>query len=326
MLSIIEFNEQDTKQLEGSYEDIAQYIMPASETVIQWLDIDINRSSTIEHIAKHFDLHHLTVEDILNTEHLPKFELFDAYIFVTLKMLKVDEQNEIAYEHISFVLGKGYVITFQEIPGDVFDDVRDRILKNRGYIRKRKADYLFIRLLDAIVDYYGDTLEHIRKHIIDLEVDVLDNGSSSKEIVKEILSVKKELAMIRSFIIPLREVLNRIKSDSTHLLHKSSYTYLNDIQDHLLYQISSFETFREMLKDLMDLHNTQMNNDLNRIMKTLTIISALFIPLTFLAGLYGMNFKYMPELQQTWGYPAVLILMLFVAILSIIYMKRKRWF
>ena len=322
MLSIIEFNEQEVTHKEGSYEEIAPFIKQPNENVVQWLDININRSSTVESIATHFELHHLTVEDILNTEHLPKFELFDDYIFVTLQMLKVDEGNEVDYEHISFVLGKGYVITFQEIPGDVFDDVRDRIMKNRGYVRRRKSDYLFIRLIDAIVDYYGHTLEHIRNHIVELEVNILSDDNSNQEIVKEILSVKKELSLIRSFIVPLREVLNRIKTDSIHILHKSSYTYLNDIQDHLNYQISSFETFREMLKDLMDLHN----NDLNRIMKTLTIISALFIPLTFLAGIYGMNFTHMPELDQVWAYPVLLGIMAIITIMMVIYMKRKRWF
>ncbi len=326
MLNLIEYNEQMQRQIEGPYAQLQAQILPPSSDRIQWLDINLESTQTLEDISKHFQLHPLTVEDIEDTYDLPKFEAFENYIFMTIKMLRLDAQEELEVEHLSFIIGKNYLITFQQTPGDVFEEVRQRITHNKGYVRKRKADYLFTRLIDAIVDHYGYTLEHIRDHITQLELNILNGNSSSESIIKEILSVKKELQLIRSFMLPLRDILTRLKNGSNQHFHKSSTAYLTDIQDHLLYQITSFETFREMLKDLLDLHNTQMNNDMNRVMKTLTVISALFIPLTFFTGLYGMNFKHMPELEWPWAYPTLLGIMAFITVVQIIYMRWKRWF
>lgn len=326
MLTLIEYNEELERSREAPYMKLKDQIQSPGGNLIQWLDINLEGMDTLENIAAHFKLHPLTVEDVEDTQDLPKLEAFEEYIFMTIKMLSFGEKMDLEIEHLSFILGKSYLVTFQQIPGDVFGEIRDRIKYNKGYVRKRQSDYLFTRLIDAIVDHYGYTLEHIREHITKLELDILDEGISSKAIITEILSVKKELHLIRSYMLPLRDILTRLKNEPGRHLHKSSIAYLTDIQDHLLFQITSFETLREMLKDLLDLHNTQMNNDMNKIMKTLTVISALFIPLTFFTGMYGMNFTHMPELEWTWAYPILLIFMGIITIIQIIYMKWKKWF
>jgi magnesium transporter len=326
MLTLIEYNEQKESYQTAPYKELRAQILAPGGELVQWIDITLEGIDTLEDVSKHFKLHPLTVEDVEDTYDLPKLEAFEEYIFLTIKMLSISKADKLEVEHLSFILGKSYLLTFQQRPGDVFDEIRDRIKNNKGYVRKRQSDYLFTRLIDAIVDHYGYTLEHIREHINQLEISILSGEESSESIVKEILSVKKELQFIRSYMIPLRDALTRLKNDSGKHLHKSSIAYLTDIQDHLLYQITSFETFREMLKDLLDLHNTQMNNDMNKVMKTLTVISALFIPLTFFTGMYGMNFTHMPELEWPWAYPTLLGIMAVVTVIQIIYMKWKRWF
>jgi len=326
MFTIIDYNETEHKTSTGSYAEIGALLRQPKEGFVQWVDIDIARQNSVEQLAAHYNLHHLTVEDIFHTEHLPKFEAFDDYFFLALKMMRVDADGEVVYEHISLVAGKGYIITFQEKPGDVFEDVRNRIIHYKGNVRRRKSDYLFIRLLDAIVDNYGITLEHTRLHIESLETNLLNGKRLKNDIISEILYVKKDLNLIRSYIVPMREILIRVKTETGHFMHKTSNAYLNDIQDHIAFQISFFETFREMLKDLLDLHNTQTSNELNNIMKTLTIISALFIPLTFVAGWYGMNFEHMPELEYIWSYPILIGLMVLTSLGMFIYMKTKKWF
>jgi magnesium transporter len=218
------------------------------------------------------------------------------------------------------VVGDGFILSFQEIPGDVFDEVRERILQNKGYLRKRKSDYLFIRLLDAIIDNYGFTLEHIRQNIVDLENSLLGKNWRKTDLSKEVLQLKKELNILRGHIAPLRDLLTKIKTETDHFFQRSSIAYLNDIQDQANYLIHTFDNFREMLKDLMDLYNSKTGHELNHIMKTLTIISALFIPLTFVAGWYGMNFEHMPELSWQYSYPTIISVMLITFIVMFIYM------
>ena len=325
MLTLIEYNENQYNIHEGAFEEISSYIKINNEQFVQWIDVDISEKETIKALANLYGLHLLSVEDINKTVHLPKFEIFENYFFVSLKMMSIDENSETVFEHISFVVGKGYVISFQMIPGDVFNDVRKRIREFSGNIRKRKSDYLLIRLFDAIVDNYGSVLEHVRNHIDNLEDNLLNQKKMKIDLITEIVHIKRHLNTIRGFIVPLKEILGRFKSETGSYFHKSSFAYLNDIHDQVLYQINSFETLREMLKDLIDLHNSQMSNEMNHIMKTLTIITVIFIPLTFIAGLYGMNFKFMPEIDWPWSYPIVIFLMFILAISMIIYMKRKKW-
>ena len=327
MFSLIEYNEHDCKITDVDFDTQSTFLKKVPENQVQWIDIDIcNNTREAEKICEFYGLHLLTIEDITNPGLLPKFEAFDNYFFLSLKMLHVNKEGTIIIEHISLVVGNGYILTFQEIPGDVFDDVRQRIQFNKGYLRKRKSDYLFIRLLDAIIDNYGYTLDHIRQNIVDLEDNLLGINWRKTDISKEVLHLKKELNTLRGHIAPLRDLLTKIKIETGHFFHKSSIAYLNDIQDQSNYLIHHFENFREMIKDLMDLYNSKTSNELNHIMKTLTIISALFIPLTFVAGWYGMNFDYMPELAWKYSYPTLIAVMLVTFVVMFIYMKNKRWF
>jgi magnesium transporter len=326
MFNIIEYNEANFKLLEGDYEHLSQFLKGPNEETVQWIDIDISHKNCVESLGAYYKLHHLTVDDILNPGQLPKIEAFDDYFFLTLKMMHIADEDEIVYENVSFVAGKGFVITFQEKPGDVFEDVRSRIINYKGYLRKKKADYLFIRLVEAIADNYGITLEHIRQHIEGIESNLLNGKRHKVKISNEILFIKKDLNLIRGYIVPAREVLGKVKTETGHFLNKSTIAYLHDIQDHVGFQVSLFETLREMMKDLMDLYNAQTSNELNHIMKTLTIISALFIPLTFVAGWYGMNFEHMPEIDWPYSYPILIGLMIIMTLGMIIYMKTKKWF
>jgi magnesium transporter len=324
-MTIIEYNENQYNVHNGTIEEIGSYLKVNNEQFVQWIDIDISEMETIREIAKIYGLHQLSVEDVNKTELLPKFETFENYFFVSLKMMNIDEDSETVFEHISFVVGKGFVITFQMIPGDVFDDVRKRIREFSGNIRKRKSDYLLIRLFDAVVDNYGIVLEHTRNHIENLEDSLLNRKKIKIDLITEILHIKRHLNTIRSFIMPLKDILGRFRVETGSFFNKSSIAYLNDIHDQVIFQINSFETMRDMLKDLIDIHNTQMSNEMNMVMKTLTIISAIFIPLTFIAGWYGMNFRHMPELENPWSYPILIIIMSILAFGMIIYMKRKKW-
>ncbi len=326
MLSLIEYNDTKCNSFNGDFDEILPLLKIDSETDIQWLDIDINERENSDKVAKYYEIHHLTIEDIHSSEQLPKFEAFEDYYFLSIKMMRIGDNDQVIYEHLSFIVGKNYVITFQEVPGDVFENIRLSIIENKGFFRKRKSDYLFVRLVDAIVDNFGITIEQQRQHIENLENNFLKNNVFEKILTKEILLLKKEINKIRSFIIPLREILPKLRTETGHYLHKSSVAYLNDIQDHIIFQIHLFETLREMLKDLMDLYNTQRGNELNQIMKTLTVISAVFIPLTFIVGWYGMNFKFMPEFYWHYSYPILIFLMLLLSISMVIYMKLKKWF
>ncbi|WCL82893.1 magnesium/cobalt transporter CorA [Saprospira sp. CCB-QB6] len=325
MIDLIAYNAAQADRKELRIAELEGTLPEFIETQ-KWLNVNVPQDKDLGQLSLFFNLHHLTQEDICATEDLPKIEAFEEYLFLSLKMLSLNAQKKLEVEHLSFVLKKDALLSFQERPGDVFEDIRDRIFNNKGFLRKRRLDYLFTRLIDVVVDHYGFCLEDIRQEIVELEIRLLDQAIDNKGVIQEIMRLKKQLNRIRSLIWPLRELLNRIKSEGTSFFHKSSFAYLNDIQDHLQYQLSAFDNLREMLKDLMDLHNAQLSNDMNQVMKTLTIISALFIPLTFLAGIYGMNFDYMPETKWPWAYPSLLGLMLIITAFLIYFMRRRNWF
>lgn len=322
MIQLIQYNETDFKNHQvAQVENLFSLLLP---DYVNWLNIEPTNLEEVEAIAKHFDIHHLIIEDIINTRQLPKFEAFDTYYFLNLKMLEIASKNsDILTEHISFILGSNYVITFQEREGDVFNEVRHRIEANLGRIRKQKADYLLYRLVDSVVDEYIRIVEFLRDAIEDLEEKVLAEPSGS--IIREITELKSEINVFRKYVVPLRDEVGKMRNEPGKFISKSTLHYFRDVYDHLYYLHASFDTFREMLKDLLDLHLSQLSYEMNQIMKTLTVISAIFIPLTFLAGVYGMNFEYMPELQIRWAYPVLLVSMLLFAGGSIVYVKYKKW-
>jgi len=292
---------------------------------VTWINIDgLHDVQIIEKLGGHFGLHPLLLEDILNTEQRPKMEDFGDYIFLVVKMLHYNDTSEhIETEQVSLILGPNWVISFQERGGDVFDPIRDRLKKNKGRIRKMGADYLAYALVDAIVDNYFIILEEFGEAIEDTETELATNPT--RETLQTIRTMKREMVFLRKSVWPLRELVSGLERGGSPLVHESTGVYLRDVYDHTVQVIDTVESFRDMISGMLDIYLSSISNRMNEVMKVLTIFAAIFIPLTFVAGIYGMNFEYMPELRWHWGYFGVLIVMACVAIVMLIYFRRKRW-
>lgn len=239
-------------------------------------------------------------------------------------MFQYDEnETQTKTEQISLIIGSNYLISFQEDEGDVFDLIRERIRTDRGRIRKMGSDYLAYSLIDAIVDNYFTVLEKIGESIEDIEDELIKNPTP--EILQKIHTLKRELIFLRKSVWPLRELISRLERWESQLIDKSIDIYLRDVYDHTIQVIDALETFRDMLSGMLDIYLTSASNRMNEVMKVLTIIATIFIPLTLVAGIYGMNFKYMPELDSPWGYPMVYVVMLIISLVMLIYFRRKKW-
>jgi magnesium transporter len=292
---------------------------------VTWININgLNYINEIEKIGQQYGLHPLVLEDIVNTTQRPKIDEYENYLFIVLKMLYYDEEEKIVSEQVSLVLGKNYVLTFQESEGDVFDGLRDRIRTSKGRIRGLKSDYLLYALIDAVVDQYFSIIETLSNKIEDLETDIFA-GEAREDVNIEVQQLKREILRVRRAIFPLREVINRIEKTENPLIYKRTITYYRDIYDHLIQVSENIDIYREMIWSLMDMYMTTISNRMNEVMKVLTIMSSIFIPLTFLAGIYGMNFNYMPELEYRYGYFVLLGVMFFMFLGLLFYFKRKKW-
>ena len=322
-ISIIDYNEV---QFEEKEVDVVEECFPFKQKpTVTWINVDgIHQVDIIEKLGNQYGLHPLLLEDILNTEQRPKTEDFGEYIFIVLKMLYYDSsEGGIRAEHVSLVLGSNFVISFQEREGDVFDSVRDRIRKKKGRVRKAGADYLAYALLDTIVDNYFIILEEFEDKIEEMETGLEANPTS--EILKTIRKTKKELLYLRKTVWPLREVVSRLEKAESPLIHESTVVYLRDIYDHTIQVIDTVESFRDMVSGILDVYLSSVSNKMNEVMKVLTIFAAIFIPLTFVAGIYGMNFEFMPELKWPMGYFVVLIVMASVAGGMLFRFKKRGW-
>ncbi len=290
-----------------------------------WINIDgLSNTSEIEKVGKYYELHPLIIEDIVNTNQRPKIDEYKDYFFIVAKMLYYRKDGELVNEHISMVLGKNYVLTFQEAGGDVFDGVRERLSKAKGRIRSRGADYLVFALLDAIVDNYFVVVEEMSDKIENLE-ERLFNAQPNDDITLEIQELKRTMLRIRRAVNPLREVVSRLEKVDHDLVQEQTISYIRDLYDHMIQVSENIEIYREMTWGLMDMYMTTISNKMNEVMKVLTIMASIFIPLTFLAGLYGMNFEYMPELEYKFSYPILLGVMFIMLLAMLFYFKRKRW-
>ena len=293
---------------------------------VTWININgLNKIQDIETIGLHYNIHPLTLEDIVNTHQRPKFEEFENYLLIVFKMLFIKNDDELHYEHISLVIGDDYVITFQEADGDVFDDLRERLKLAKGRIRAQGSDYLMYALLDAVVDNYFTVIEVFGDRIEDLETSLFQDRTANKETPGTIQTLKREILKIRRSIYPLREVINRMEKTECPLIETKTHSYLRDLYDHIIQVNESVDLYREMIWSLMDMYMTIISNRMNEIMKVLTIIATIFIPLTFIAGIYGMNFKNMPELNTENGYFILIGVMFILFIFMLIYFRRKRW-
>ncbi|GJQ58965.1 MAG: magnesium and cobalt transport protein CorA [Candidatus Scalindua sp. AMX11] len=292
---------------------------------VTWINIDgIHQIDIIEKIGKHFNLHPLILEDILNTEQRPKLDDFEEYIFLVLKMPFFDEEkNKIKIEQVSLVLGSNVVISFQEVEGDIFNPVRERIKNGRKRIRESGSDYLVYALIDAIVDNYFSILEKIGDRIEKIEVDLV--AEPEEETLYDIHDLKREILFFRKAVWPLREVVSSLGRGELTLIKDTTRVFLRDVHDHTIQVIDTMETFRDMLSGMLDLYLSSISNKTNDVMRVLTIIATIFIPLTFIAGLFGMNFEYMPELRWHWSYPIVLVVLAVIGIFMLFYFRRKKW-
>jgi magnesium transporter len=322
ILELIQYNEQDYVRHDNLPVDaLITQIKPSH---VNWVNVDgLHNQPIIDELGKFFCIHSLLLEDI-TTDHQPKAEEYEEFFFLTLKMLYRIENGVIDYEQISFVLGKEFLVSFQEKEGDLFDSFRDRIRLNQGRVRKLKADYLLYRLLDIIVDNYYTVLDAVGVQIELIEEDVYQNPTEHNFL--RIQKIKKDLLFLRKALYPLRDALSRIIKDESNFIDTKTIRYFNDVYDHVAHLIDSIETYKDLNSGLMDIHINSMNTRMNEVMKVLTVISTIFMPLTFIVGVYGMNFKYFPEIEWEWGYGLVWGLMILITIGMIRYFKFKKWF
>ena len=322
-ITIIDY---DAAQFQEKEVETIEECFPFRDTpTITWINIDgLHEVQIIEKIGKHFSIHPLILEDILHTGQRPKMEDFEDHIFLVVKMFYYDEKdNEIKMEQVSLLLGSNFVISFQEREGDIFNSIRERIRNHKGRIRRMKADYLGYALLDTIVDNYFIILEKIGENIENMEEELVTRPTP--ETLQTIHNLKRELIVLRKSIWPLREVVNSLERGESPLINEATGVYLRDVYDHTIQVIDTIETFRDMVSGMLDIYLSSISNKMNEVMKVLTIIATIFIPLTFVAGIYGMNFEFMPELKWHWGYFAALLVMAAVAVFMVFFFRRKRW-
>lgn len=320
ILELIQYNEHEFVKYDNhKCETIIRHLKPDH---VNWINLDGLDRGTIKKLGKHFDLHLLLIEDIL-TECQPKVEEFDHHLFVTMKMLYRIDATKIIYEPISFVLGKDYLLTFQEKEGDSFGPFRERIRQALGQVRKKGSDYLMYRLIDIIVDNYYTVLESIGQQIEDTEDEVYNNPSSRE--FQKIQKIKKELIYLRKALYPLRDAVSKLTKGESNFIDPVNNRYYMDVYDHTVQLINTLDTYKDLTTGLMDIHINSMNIRMTEVMKVLAILSAIFMPLTFISSIYGMNFDEMPELRWKFGYFIVLGVMGLVAVGLVRYFKYKKW-
>ncbi len=321
-ITVMDYDE--SRFLEKEIQDIDEVLPFKNSPTVTWINIDgLQDIGILEKIGRYFDIHPLILEDIVTTDQRPKIEESEDYAYIVLRMVYCDESNELVSEQVSLVVASNFVISFQERVGDVFDPIRDRIRTGKGRVRTMGPDYLVYVLMDAIVDNYFVILETLTDRIEDLEEKLVTDPTP--EVLRMIHRSKRDLIYLRKSVWPLREVISRLERGESRIVRKTTQIYLRDVYDHTIHIIDTVETLRDMVTGMLDIYLSSISNRMNEIMKVLTIMATIFIPLTFIAGLYGMNFHYMPELDTRWGYPLVLIAMLFVALIMLAYFRGKRW-
>lgn len=307
-------------------------VFTARPDSVTWVNIDgLHEVDILERVGKCFQLHPLTIEDILNTNQRPKLDIYDDYIYLVLKMPEFSQgSSDIALEQVSFVVSGNRIISFQERPGDTFDSVRNRLKSGKGKSRKLGTDYLLYALLDSVVDNYFIMLEKLGEEIEALELQLVENPVPAT--MRQISFLKRQMVLLRKSVWPLREVISSLQRDDVPFIGEHIQVYLKDLYDHTIQVIDTVESFRDIISGMLDIYLSSISNRMNEIMKVLTIFAAIFIPLTFIAGLYGMNFNTavspcnMPELNWYFGYPFALGIMAIVAGAMLLFFKRKGWF
>ncbi len=322
ILELISYNRETYSKFDNlTTEELCKKLQPSQ---VNWVNVDgLGNLEIIEKLQAHFGLHVLLIDDVLNDQR-PKSEEYEDYLFFTLKMLYRIDNTGIDYEQISFVLGKDFLISFQEKEGDLFDGFRERIRLDQGKVRKKQSDYLLYRLIDIIVDNYYNVLDRIGDLIEETEDDAYENPSNQS--FYKIQSLKKEVIFLRKALYPLREALSKVVKGESEFIKEENLPYFADVYDHVAHLIDSLETYKDLTSSLLDIHINAMNTRMNEVMKVLTVISTIFMPLTFIVGVYGMNFEFLPELHWRWGYYIVWAVMLTIVVAMLLFFKRKKWF
>jgi magnesium transporter len=321
-ITVIDYDETHFQEKQVS--NITECFPFRDTQTVTWINVDgLGNTRVIEELGKCFTIHPLILEDILNTEQRPKMEDLESYIYLNLKMLSYVQNNtDVKVEHVSILIGSNFLISFQEDVGDIFDPVRERIRKD-GRIRKFGPDYLAYALIDGIVDNYFVVMEKLEERVEDLEEELVINPT--QQSLHKINRLKKDMIFLRKSVWPLREVINSLERSESPLIKETTTIYLRDVYDHTIQVIDTLETFRDMVSGMIDIYLSGLSYKMNEIMKVLTLIATIFIPLTFVVGLYGMNFENMPEIKWEFGYYSVLIVMVIMVVLMLTYFRRKKW-
>ncbi len=321
-VSIISYNETEVRSYRPK--NIQEILDEKNSNHVSWIDISgLTDEAFVENLGAQLHLNTLILEDTVNVNIRPKVDEYEDYIFAVLKMLYLDAADEVVIEQVALVLVKDAVLVFQEVEMDVFNAVRERIETKSGRVRRMGADYLFFSLMDAIVDNYFVILEHISAKVDHLEDEVYDHPNP--EVARKIQDLKKEVMKVRRVISPVKEMVGRLIDTQNPLITKDTKLFLRDILDHTIEINESLQIYREMIMSLMEMYMSNMSNKMNEVMKVLTIMASIFIPLTFIAGIYGMNFDNMPELHSKNGYFVVWGVMIAIFIGMMFYFKRRRW-
>ena len=322
----IRYIDYDVSDLrEAQVEDFAECIPLKDLPTVSWINIDgLHDVELVRRIGEEFSWHPLMLEDIVSVGQRPKLEEYESSLYIVLPMLRWNQETQQAdEEQLSIVLGDNYVFTFQEREGDIFDGVRERLRTQRGRIRAKGSDYLSYALMDAVVDHYFQVLEGIGEVTEVLEEEVLTDPR--ERTIQKLHALKRELLTIRRSVWPLRDMMSTLVRDEVDRFSEDTRVYLRDVHDHTIHVLDTVEALRDVVSGMVDLYLSTVSFRTNEIMKVLTVMASIFIPLTFFAGIYGMNFEYMPELHWHWGYPALLGIMLVLGAGMLIYFKRKGW-
>lgn len=320
-ITLIEFNE--TEFFEQEFYDLSDCQLYVKPNLVKWINIEgVHNTALIENIGKIYNLHPLTLEDIVHIDQRPKFEDYDDYVLTIMRMITYE--TEVHSEQLSLILLPHTVISFQEpTGGDAFDIIRNRLRQAKGRVRKLNADYLFYALMDAVVDWYFSTIEKIGDKLELIEEEIMNDPK--KESLQQLYELKREVIYLRKQVWPLRDLLNNMIRCENPLITDNTHVFLRDLQDHTTRIIDTVETYRDLLSGIMDVHISTNANKMNEIMKVLTVMSSIFIPVTFIAGVYGMNFENMPELKSPYGYAITWGVMLAVIFGLLVYFRRKKW-
>ncbi len=322
-ITLFDFDEQHF--VEKTLDKVEECMPFANANTVTWINVDsVQVPGVLETFGKTLGFHPLMLEDILHTDQRPKYEDYGDYAFVVIKMLDLDgEKNDITIEQLSLVIGANYVISFQERPGDVFNPLRERIRKGVGRIRKMKADYTAYALMDSIVDRYFDVLDKIGEKIEAVETALATNPKP--DTLRMIHDLRRELIFVRKSVWPLREVIASMQRSESPLIHDNTSLYLRDLQDHVVRVTEGVDTYRDMLSSMQDVYLSSISNRTSEVMKVLTLFSSVFLPLTFITGIFGMNFHNFPELDWQYGFQGTVMLMICMFVGMLLFFKYKKW-